>query len=308
MKYIGGLVLINVVLIAAYFLFLTQVSGKRIFAFASIGLIIGVCLMLADRITKVKVPGIGEITAAVEKVTTDANEVEKIRKEVESHRDAIALVLRDTNTARKDLDELASLSKKSKEKADQVENVLSEAKTSLDDIKSVSDFALLITKASNDDRSSFDALRKIAGIEGHRFIEITQPVLMQIITDPQVTGIFSFNINWKRDYNLEPDKASFSDFANVFNKVTSIHQPAVLKTMWKQARFPKNNKLDVLYQVITSTKSIRCLHLACKLMDEEAKLGMNIIVYEQYAKWWEENKESYSKNLKSQPTDSPEKE
>ena len=166
---------------------------------------------------------------------------------------------------------------------------------------------MLLTKASNDDRVSFDSIRKIADTEGHTFQEVALQALIQIISDPQVIGLLSYNINWKDDHKLDPEKASFADFTNVFNRVIPLHQPSVLKTMWKQERFPKTERIGVLYQVITKTPSLRCLHLACKLMDEEAKLNMNILAYELYAKWWEENRETYTKDTVDQLTDSPDK-
>ena len=50
-------------------------------------------------------------------------------------------------------------------------------------------------------------------------------------------------------------------------------------------------KLEFLYKIITETQSFRVLYHACKLMDEEAKLGKNFVLdYELYAKWWEENR------------------
>ena len=49
MKYAGGLLLVNVLLIVAYFLFATEVSNKRIIAFATVGVCIGGVLMLCDR-------------------------------------------------------------------------------------------------------------------------------------------------------------------------------------------------------------------------------------------------------------------
>jgi hypothetical protein len=293
MKYIGGLILINVLIISAYFVLATQVSSKRIAVFAGIGLFLGIAVMLCDRITGVKVSGIGEITTAVQKATADAEEVEKIRKEVEEHKDTIALIMRDANKARKDLDEVAFLSLEAKDKADQIAHVLTDAQTALDDIKTVSDFGLVLTRASNDDRPSFDSLLQIANDKDHRFFSIANQALIKIITDPQVTGLLTYNIDWKKEHNIDPSTVSFEEFVEVFKRELSIRQPSVLSAMWNQERFPRSQKLQALYEVIRTTPSLRCLHHACKLMNEEAKLGKNILAYDLFLKWWEENRALY---------------
>ena len=179
-------------------------------------------------------------------------------------------------------------------KADRIEKVLSESQSTLEDIKSTSDFAFLLTKASNDDRPSFDSLLTISRSQGNRFKEISTQALLQIVSNLQMTGIFSYNIDLKKFYNIDSAKASLADFAEVLKRTMPIHQCSILKEIWEQKRFSKATKLDMLYKVISSTHSIRCLHQACRLMNEEAKLEKNILAYEEYIKWWEENRESYN--------------
>ena len=209
MKYLGGLVLLNVIIVVAYFSFGTQVSGKRIALFGGIGLFLGIALMLCDRITGVKVPGVGEITTAVEKATSGAEEVEKIQKEVEKHRDAIALIVRDANAARDDLSKVRSLSNEAKLQSDKLSKVFSQA---FDDLRTTSDLGLLLTKASNDDRPAFDSILKISRNQKHRFCDIANKALIKIITDPQVTGLLSYPIHWKKDHNLDPAQATLEEF------------------------------------------------------------------------------------------------
>jgi hypothetical protein len=210
-------------------------------------------------------------------------------------------------TARSSATEVQELSRDARNQVSQIKTFVETARQSLDSIKSVSEFSLLLAKAKNDNRLSFDALRKIAKNKEHKFHDIANQALIQIITDPQVTGLLTYNIDWKKDHNIDPAKASLNDFAKIFSIEISIRQLSVLKAMWQQTRFPKAEKLQALYEVITTTNSLRCLHEACRLIDEEAKLGKNILAYELYAEWWGKNRSSYQKRSEVQPTDSLDK-
>lgn len=293
MKFLGGLLLINVIIVSTYFIFASQVSISRIAVFGAIGLFFVILLMFYDRITGVKVSGVGEITTVVERAIADAEEIEKIRKEVEKHRDAITLIVRDTNTAREDLEKVRLLSNDARGKADELAKVLAQAQETLEDIRTVGDFGLLLMKVSNDDRPAFDSLRDIAGDWKHRFCAIAKQALIKIITDPQVTGLLSYPIDWQKDYGIDPAKATLEQLVEVYTKEPPFRQSTVLLAMWDQNRFPKSKRLQVLYEVIQTTPSLRCLHCACDLMNKESKVGKNILAYDEYLKWWEENRLVY---------------
>jgi len=92
MKYAGGLLLVNVLLVAAYFLFATAVDNKRILAFTSVGVCIGVAIMLCDRLTRFKIPGLADMSSTVEQVKDDANEVSAIKNRVEAQSATVDLI------------------------------------------------------------------------------------------------------------------------------------------------------------------------------------------------------------------------
>ena len=92
MKYAGGLLLVNVLLIAAYFLFATEVGGKRVLTFASVGLAVGVFLMVCDRVTGIKIPGLADMTTVVEKAKADADAIAAMKKRIESQSATVDLV------------------------------------------------------------------------------------------------------------------------------------------------------------------------------------------------------------------------
>lgn len=182
----------------------------------------------------------------------------------------------------------------------QVQEVRSEVNFARDEVN----FNLLLTKTLNDDRASFFKIYNIATSEDHRFQEPAHQALERIFIDLKTVTVAKYRLKWKV-YNLDPEKASLEDFGDLFDRVFSISKLLILDTMWRQERFLMAEKLDILYKVITTTKSLRVLDFACKLMEKEAKLDKDFVLdYELYAKWWEENREKYNKSPEGQLTDS----
>ena len=183
----------------------------------------------------------------------------------------------------------------------QVQKVRSEVNIARDEIN----FNLSLTKAANDGRFALDELHKIATTEGHRFQNPARQTVDQIIVDLQIILTYRDFLDLKKKYHLDPAEASLEDFYKVFDQGPLYDKIDVLAIVWGQERFPKAKRLEMLYEVITTTESIRILSSACELMDKEAKLGKDFILdHAQYAKWWEENREKYNKNPEDQPTDS----
>lgn len=92
MKYAGGLLLINIILVAAYFLFATEIDNRRILTFAGIGVCVGMAIMLCDRITRIRIPGLADMTSTVEKAKADADEISAIRKRIEDQSATVDLI------------------------------------------------------------------------------------------------------------------------------------------------------------------------------------------------------------------------
>ncbi len=198
--------------------------------------------------------------------------------------------------------EVSKLKQEVNETVKQMGKAISEANIALDEVKNTSEFALLVTKASNDDRASFDALRKIVETKDNKFQDIALDVLLQIAADQDLSTSEAY-IDWPKDCNLDPAKASLDDFAYVLAHRLPIYRPAILETIWQQERFPMPVRLAILNENIIKTNSIRTLHKAYKLMDQEAKLGQNILVYEAYTEWWDKHKGNYNKKPENQLTD-----
>lgn len=219
----------------------------------------GIFLILQERVTELTVKGIGTIKAAAKQADIDAKAISDIKNRIEGQSATVDLIAKDAADSREEIN-----------------------------------FNLLLTKASNDNRFAFDELYKIAKTEGHRLQETARQTVEQIIVDLQIVVTYRDFLDLKKKYDLNSSEASLDDLYKVFEQGPLYDKIDVLVIVYWEKRFLKNKRLEMLYEVISKTPSIRILSSACELMDKEAKLGKDYILdYAQYAKWWEENREKY---------------
>jgi hypothetical protein len=100
------------------------------------------------------------------------------------------------------------------------------------------------------------------------------------------------DVDWHK-HSLDPEKASLGEFATAFYREVAYTQVRMLYTIWNQKRFLKYDKINFLINVVRTTSSIKCLHQACKLIDQEAKIGKNFMGYVEFLQWWDKHKACY---------------
>ena len=238
--------------------------------------------------------GLGELTAATERAVANAQQIEDIRDEVKHHKESIDLVVRDANNARRELVGVKEISDRAKEKADEIEAILQKAQEALHQLRTSTDFGLLITKASNDDREAFNKLIDIGKDKESPFRDLALQAIENIIqdVDPLVTVRLDVPLPWKK-IGVDPATADFDKYRELYRTSLRLYKLPLLSELWQQERFPKRQRLEFLAEVIRSDSSLRVLHRACVLMDKEAHLGRNILRATDYLEWWETNKKNY---------------
>jgi hypothetical protein len=229
-----------------------------------------------------------KIGALVPEAYRRADEIAKIRTEVETQRNAVGMILRDSTSARADIDEISKLSREGKHQVDklqakslEVEDVAKKANTALDGIQAVTEFTFVIARVEGDDRKAFDQLIGIATTPTHQFKGLAAGVLKKSVN--QI--VMDVPVKWDR-LDLNPETATFTELVNGFEKAPGGFKPGVLAAIFDQARFAQFDRLKLVASVIRSTDQLSVLRRACALMNQEAKLGKNEIAYEEYLNWW----------------------
>lgn len=232
------------------------------------------------------------------KASSDAEEIAKIRKDVEQQRDTIGVIAREANTAHAEMDKAVQLSadakKKSEEaatKASEIAELAEKARAQAEKIKTTLDFSFVLARAAADDRHAFDQLSSDANDEGSPFHDLALKAIVRIAGDLGLR--LNFEMDWKR-IGINPDTASLAEFEEVFANRPAFDKPGIISKIWQQQRFSKFERLSFLYDVIKSTDSILVLNAACSAMNDEAKINKNIIGYSLYLNWWWEHGGEYA--------------
>lgn len=292
MKQLGILLLINVVLVAGYCCFATAVDIKRILGFSSVGFLLGICLIIGDRITGVKVSGVGEVTAAAEqRAVKGAANIEAIERDVESQRNSITMIVRDANKARDDIARIEQYATTAKKKAEEAETASTKAIDSQVTLSRLSDFNLLLTKVNNDDRLAFDQLMTVANTGESPLKEIALQAVINVATNRGL--VLDINeADWPR-FKFAPTTATLTEYIQFISSGRPDTAASATRKLWAQERFAKRERLDSLIQIIQSTRSIGVLEAACTSLNSEAKVQKNILAWGDYVQWWAANKQKF---------------
>jgi len=207
--------------------------------------------------------------------------LEEIRTEVENHRSSINLLIRDADKARVDLDKVEELSREAKTKVDEIGGVLKKANEAMVSIRSISEFSLILIKASNNNPLSKIAYNAILKIIDDLIIELD-------------ISVVKHKILWDKT-NIDPNTSSLQIFELVLNsdEVSFFYKPELLENVWRQNRFKEGEKLTFFLNIIKTTTSLRTLYKACTTVENVARLGKNLVDYTAYVEWWEKNKNLY---------------
>jgi hypothetical protein len=174
-----------------------------------------------------------------------------------------------------------------------LQNLVAEAREALSDLRSNANFNLLLTKANNDDRAAFDEIVDISRKPGS-FQSLAVSAINRIVMDidPMVSVRIDPNVPWDK-YHIDLSKSSLQELLALYTSIPSLYRPRYLSDLWKQERFARGALLQMLYNVIQHESSLRALHRACVLMNQEAKINKNILGAHLYLLWWEQNKLRY---------------
>jgi hypothetical protein len=95
------------------------------------------------------------------------------------------------------------------------------------------------------------------------------------------------------DYFLDPKRDDMETLLKIYPSIHQVFKPSYISEVWSQDRFPKQKRLDFLYDIIKSDKSLHALDTACMLMNQEAKINKNILGAREYLQWWQANRSKY---------------
>lgn len=263
-------------------LVLTTIGGLAIFA--------GIALGIEERITKVVSP-FGQLTAATEKATADAQAISQLKERVENQSATVDLVATQAEKA-KDMSQAATTQvTKAQQEIDTLNKVISEAGVTLKSLKEEEEFRGLIIAAQNDDRASYDRLAKISVDKESRFSAAAIDAY-RTITGAHNSSIYQsgFKGYWKQ--GIDPSKFSFIEIQKIYHTTPSQIRPALLEYIWNRNDIPKLSRMDFMIDVMKTDSSLTATEYAARhfLEGGDLTLKMNPMAFDSLYEWWAQHR------------------
>ena len=159
---ISVFIIANTMVGAAIWLFRGYTPTWPFVSLVVLFLIIGVVVLLGDRVTEFNLGKIGSIKAAAKQAQIDASEVAAIREKVENQRAVIDVVAKEASEGKKLYETLSAENKQAEEKIASLKSTVENASQELTKLQTLSEFNSTVVAAQSDDRRAYDKLLRWA--------------------------------------------------------------------------------------------------------------------------------------------------
>ena len=175
---------------------------------------------------------------------------------------------------------------------EKIDESLAHADTALSQLQSLSEFYELATRVRSDDRSAFDSIMKIYYNSSDPRLSQARALVSNLPKEIEILNLLGYPVNWE-ELGVDPDTADISAFERAMRQLRPIYQTTIMETVWKAQHLSKQDRIQFLIDIMINTPSLRCLNKACRLLNEESKVGVNFIAWQEYTKWWNSKKDDY---------------
>lgn len=216
---------------------------------------------------------------------TEAERLSQLALKLNDVQKGLETLSNDQSAMKAKAEQINIYASEARQKAAELESLVEKAADAQRKLGQATEFTMLLARASNDDRTAFDKLMAMAFDERNPEAELAKSAIIKIATD--ITNVLHFDSDTTKQ-GLAPKTASIAEF-KVF--IQDAKRPdfavAVVNKLMEQDRFRKRDRLQVLVDTISDTKSVAVLSAACQALNAEAKIDKNIIGWPQYIQWWE---------------------
>jgi len=239
MKIIGILIILNALVATAYWVMGNNPNKAWVVILCGIAIVAGFTFILQDRVIEISNKWVGTIKTAAQQATTDAKEIETIKKRIEAQSATVDLVAKSAAEAEKKLQELGS----------------------------ITEFSKITIAAQNDDRQAFDALESWAKNKSFPMYKEAANVFIKIRADydgPIEPGYMNFH--WPK--NVDPNKLSISELREIYKSSSPIYHADLVNFIQKRTDISKKDRMMFFIDAIKKGGKpqcdIICRQILCK--------------------------------------------
>lgn len=173
-----------------------------------------------------------------------------------------------------------------------IDESLTEAGNALSQLQSLSGFYGLAIRVRSDDRHAFDSIMEIFDNPSDPRLSQAHAIVSNLPKDMDILNLLEYQVDWK-ELGIDPDVADISAFEGAMRQLMPIYQTKVMETVWRAQHLSKRDRVQFLIDIMVNTSSLRSLDKACRLLNEESKVGKNFLAWQEYPKWWDSRKDDY---------------
>jgi len=184
-----------------------------------------------------------------------------------------------------------------------LDDEISKARGTMDDLRAHLEFAMTVISAQIDDRQAFDKLKTWSEDLKYSFKNEAQQAWIKILDDHATPFALSgFTIEWAD--GIEPSKLSFEQLKAEFKVVPAPTRRALVEYIWKKRQdILKKDKMEFLIDVMKFDKSLNVVEYAGRFFTEESKQKIKPLLIDYQVDWWVKNKANYEKGQQKEPPD-----
>lgn len=227
--------------------------------------------------------GLGYVGNLIFRARSDVAEIEVIKVAVKQQQATIDMIVRGSNVAYGDINKARDIALAAQGSVEKLDAAVVSAKRSLDEIKQLSDFNYLILRANADDRQAFTVIAHYSDSVDHPYKQISDGIISSIAS--------TVRERWPAKSLLEklkidPKRATLDQIKS--NYVSDIHykgRAGLVFDIGINEVISRKEKLIFLREVLLNDPSLWVADAACRVVDEEAKLGKNVYGFGLYVNW-----------------------
>jgi len=268
MKIIGILIIVGALILTAVYLRTKKTSTGWVVLTCFLAIFAGAILILGERITEITLEHIGSIKAASDQAVADAEAIREIKEQFEER-------LEDTDT-----------------KIAKLNEAIDNAYSTIEELKSFSEFSSTILAAQNDDWVSFEMLSNWANDTEYPWKELAANAYVTIrgkygrnVTSPHL--IF----DWSQ--NGDPREIPLSEFEMLFETQDPLFHANIATRVWNRGDFSKKDKLKFFLRIYNESKSLAARNNAgnffIRASGEPKLVNWKPFSSEMLNNWWAEN-------------------
>lgn len=297
MKIAGFIIMINAVVLAAWWVCTEHQHKPWAITIGLIAVFVGLCLMLQDRAIEITVEKVGTIKAAAEQAVVDAQVVGDLRRRIESQSATVDLVAESAKKAHNLINDLSKKNEMAETRVNELENASSEIQNIIDELQETSNFMKLVAAAQNGDRTAYEALVKWTENKQSPFWQHAADTIVSIIVE--YTGPFDHRyatVPWPKV--LDVKKLPIEYLRKEYRLAVRIFKADLVRAVWESEVVCANDKMSFFVEILKEDDSLSATDLAGKYfvkLSSDPKLVWKPFQTKPLLDWWALNQNNFNK-------------